>query len=561
EDLNLENRFPSANTCKTCHPDHYREWSVSAHAYAQMSPVFNAFHSALLTLTNGTNGDFCIRCHDPVGMNLGEPEVMTNIDRHPTSREGITCVVCHRLKNHYGKVSGRLAIVEGDIHDTIYGSAGGAELQRVIDEGGVNPDPERAGLDIHATAKRLDQIDKPGFCGLCHDVNLVNGFRLEEAFSEFKTTPAAKNGTSCQDCHMASEPGKVSPYAIGPAAIVNGKPTKPRKRTNHMFAGPDYSVIHPGIFPHNVDAAELATIREWLTFDYEAGWGTDEFERDIPEGYEFPPRWESADDRYDARDILADNFALLEEAKRQRIQVLRAGYELGDVEVSRADSKGIEFKVEFHNATDGHNVPTGFDAERMVWLEVTVRDADGNVVFESGDLDPNGDVRDAHSLYVHNGALPKDKYLFSLQSKFVVRMQRGGEREQVLALNYSPDPLPFLRPSTRSTVLLGRPVGARKHRVTLRPLTSAWPKYKVSGKQLEGSRGPYTATVRLKAGMIPINLVHEISIVGFDYGMSEREVADGVVAGHLVLYEREVELTPGRKVASATEETRYVDAR
>ena len=48
EALFLENRFPSATTCKTCHPDHYREWSVSAHAYAQMSPVFNAFHGALL---------------------------------------------------------------------------------------------------------------------------------------------------------------------------------------------------------------------------------------------------------------------------------------------------------------------------------------------------------------------------------------------------------------------------------------------------------------------------------------------------------------------------------
>jgi hypothetical protein len=88
-----------------------------------------------------------------------------------------------------------------------------------------------------------------------------------------------------------------------------------------------------------------------------------------------------------------------------------------------------------------------------------------------------------------------------------------------------------------------------------------WPEYEVSRKQLEGSRGPYTATVRLKAGMIPINLVHEIGIVGFDYGMSPRDVADGVLAGHLVLWEREVELTPGLKVASATEESHYVDAR
>ena len=70
EVLFSENRFPSATLCADCHPDHYREWSVSAHAYAQMSPVFNAMHGTVLKLTNGTNGDFCIRCHTPVGMNL-----------------------------------------------------------------------------------------------------------------------------------------------------------------------------------------------------------------------------------------------------------------------------------------------------------------------------------------------------------------------------------------------------------------------------------------------------------------------------------------------------------
>ena len=117
EQVFLEDRFPSAVACATCHPDHYREWSVSPHAYAQMSPIFNAFHGTVLKITNGTNGDFCIRCHTPVGMNLGEPEFMSNMDRHPTSREGVTCIVCHRLDSAYGKLSGRLAIVEGDIFD------------------------------------------------------------------------------------------------------------------------------------------------------------------------------------------------------------------------------------------------------------------------------------------------------------------------------------------------------------------------------------------------------------------------------------------------------------
>lgn len=543
-----ETRFPSANSCASCHPAQYREWSVSSHSYAQISPVFNAFAGKLLKLTNGTNGDFCIRCHTPVGMNLGEPEFMSTMDRHPTSREGITCIACHRLSQSYSKVSGRLAIAEGDIYKTIYGPGGNEELKRVIAGNGfsVNADPTKSGRAIHADAEVLEQISTSAFCGTCHDVNLVNGFRLEEAFSDFKAGPAAKRGVSCQDCHMGVEPGKPSGYATGPAAVVGGVATKPRKRTNHMFAGPDYSVVHPGIFPHNARAATMATNREWLTFDVASGWGTKEFEDKVPANFPFPARWRTADDRYDARKILDENKALLAEIEVARLAVLRAGYVLGDVKVNRVGTNGIDFKVEFRNGTDGHNVPTGFDAERLVFLEVTVTDAAGKVVFRSGDRDPNGDVRDLHSRYVHNGELPQDKFLFSLQSHFITRMVRGGEREQILAINYSPSPSPFLRPSTSATVLLARPTAARKHRLTLLPLASAWAPYSISEKELQNSTGPYTAKIRLISQMVPVNLLHDIKDVGFDYFMSPMSIAKAVVEGASVLYERDVELKPTR---------------
>ncbi len=543
--LFAEDRFPSATTCAPCHADVYREWSVSAHAYAQMSPVFNAMQATILQRTNGTNGDFCIRCHTPVGMNLEEPEFLSNLDRHPTSREGITCIVCHRLDQPYGKLSGRLPIVEGGLYDPVFGPSGNAELQRAIESGEFNlqTDPERAGRGVHAEAREFTQLSTPGLCGSCHDVNLVDGFRLEEAFSEYKHTAAAADGVTCQDCHMGLEPGVPSGYAMGPAARVGDRETRPRKRTNHMFAGPDYSIVHPGIFPHNTEAQELASLREWLAFDYEAEWGTDAFEDGVTDDFEFPPRWAEPDDRYDAADIIRDNLELLDEIDAQRLQVLQAGYLLGEVVVDRADAGGISFKVEVRNGTNGHSVPTGFDAERVVWLEVTVTDGTGRVVLESGDLDPNGDVRDSHSVYVHNGAVPADEHLFSLQSRFLVRMVRGGEREQVLTIPYSPDPLPFLRPSTSSTVLTGRPVGARKHRQTINPLGRKWASYQVGRDDLVGTTGPYYATIRIKAGMVPVNLIHEIEDVGFDFGMTAREVAEAVVAGHIVVRERAVDLS------------------
>ncbi|MAG57418.1 MAG: cytochrome C [Planctomycetes bacterium] len=543
-ELFLKDRFPSAQSCRTCHPEHYRQWSVSPHAYAQLSPVFNAMHGKILKLMNGTTGDFCIRCHTPVGMTIGEPLFTSNLNRHPTSREGVTCIACHRVNTAHGKDNGRRAIVQAPLVQPIYGPTGGSEVKRVMEspEYRVTAEPGTPGRKIHGDVEKFWQLVEPAFCGACHDVTLPNGFRLEEAFSEYKTSPAAKRGESCQDCHMGKELGKASGFHTGPAAIVGDKPTRTRKLTNHMFMGPDYSIVHPGIFPHNPDAQALATMAEWLLFDHKAGWGTDAFEDEVADDHPFPKPWDSADDRYDAREILDAQFALLKEASDKRYELLRNGYQIESVSADKTSRDGIGFSVVVKNATDGHNVPTGFTAERLVWLEVTVTDPAGNVVMRSGDLDPNGDVRDAHSVYVHNGDLPKDAQLFSLQSKFITRQIRGGEREQVLAVNQSLDPLPFLRPEAFSSVLTGRPSDARIHKLSIPPLGTRTARYTVHPKKVAGP-GDYRASIRLKAAMVPVNLVHEIHDVGFDYGMSARQVAAAIVEGHLTLGERELTLT------------------
>ncbi|MCZ6705198.1 MAG: hypothetical protein O6942_04795, partial [Bacteroidetes bacterium] len=71
---------------------------------------------------------------------------------------------------------------------------------------------------------------------------------------------------------------------------------------------------------------------------------------------------------------------------------------------------------------------------------------------------------------------------------------------------------------------------------------SRWAKYEVERSALSESRGPYKATVKLIAQMLPVNLVAEIQGVGFDYFMSSRQVADRIVQGAQVLWEREFEI-------------------
>ena len=202
-------RFPSAMQCGKCHPTQFRQWSVSQHSYAQLSPIFNAMQGQIDKGTNGTNGDFCIRCHTQVGMILGEKEFMSNIDRSPVSREGVTCVVCHRLTEPLGKISGRFPLDEGGLTQPVYGPTGkNTELKKAIAAQELSTHPEKAGKKVHGELRPFFRITTSAFCGSCHDVTLFNGFRLEEAFSEYKHSPAVTRGVKCQDCHMGKEPGR-----------------------------------------------------------------------------------------------------------------------------------------------------------------------------------------------------------------------------------------------------------------------------------------------------------------------------------------------------------------
>jgi hypothetical protein len=61
----------------------------------------------------------------------------------------------------------------------------------------------------------------------------------------------------------------------------------------------------------------------------------------------------------------------------------------------------------------------------------------------------------------------------------------------------------------------------------------------VDGDLLSG-HPPYKADIQLIGGMVPVNLVNFIKVVGFDYGMSLRDVAEGVLAGHQILWHKEL---------------------
>lgn len=338
----LDGQIQSAELCASCHPRQYDEWRQSMHAYAALSPVFDAMTAKAYRDSTGDVGTFCTGCHTPQGALAGEPGSSTAATRSELSREGINCDGCHTAIGHGEQVGN--ALIERDL----------SSVRRGPYEGGD--------YGIHQ-GEYSDFVTSPELCGSCHDVFTFPGVRIEEAFTEYSASPAAEEGVRCQDCHMGPVPGQVSERPWGPSAIVNGVPMGDREQASHRFIGVDYSLLDSFPYPDDPEAGGAARAE------------------------------------------------YLEQVQSLVGSALEIAQVSGEVEES-----SLLVDVVVQSRVAGHGIPTGFTSERQVWVDITVTDADGQVILRSGDLDDYGDLRDAHSWEVQAGSVEEDDQLVNYQS-------------------------------------------------------------------------------------------------------------------------------------------------
>ncbi len=510
--LYSKEQFPSATQCATCHATIYNEWRTSNHAYASISPVFHKFEQKLNELTSGTVANFCGRCHATVGTTLGEVREGAIWDKSPVGREGITCITCHRTNLEFGKVNGERHINPGDITEPVYGPTDAKGLTEVLkdkDYYKVTDTKSGLGMSIHRQAVKFETLTKAEFCMSCHQVQVHPDIKLEVVWDQYRASPAISKGITCQDCHMGKVPGRAEGYATGPAAVVNGKPINSgRMRTNHSFYGPGYPIAHPGIFPHNPKAAQF-DVKEWLTFDYRAGWGTRKFEDEVAHSKgksKFPKEWDSIDDRQTARAIVDENLALLEKKKDLRRQVMENGSKITGPFFDDKPGKGkrLSFHYLVANTNNGHNLPSGsLGAQPEIWMNVALIDPSGKNVWESGYLDKAGDMADLHSEEVQQGRLAHDNQLFNLQTKFLTTNVKGTDREMFLPVNFDLDQLPFIRPAAAPNSVLNHPAFVRMEARSIPPEGDRKANYSIPGELLK-KPGKYKLAVRMRSRAEPI---------------------------------------------------------
>src|SRR5215471_15078542 len=84
-------------SCTSCHPAHYAEWSGSMHAYASDDPVFVAMNARFQRdiATSGADPSFCVKCHAPQALATGATTDGTNLATVDAKLHGVTCFTCH----------------------------------------------------------------------------------------------------------------------------------------------------------------------------------------------------------------------------------------------------------------------------------------------------------------------------------------------------------------------------------------------------------------------------------------------------------------------------------
>lgn len=161
--------------CGACHPKQYADWQTSLHAGA-FSPGFSGqLIEGELAAPNQVRQ--CQTCHTPLGEQQPfGPDLAAEPAFDPALRKhGIVCAGCH-VRSHQR-----------------FGPPRRPELPKLAEE------------LPHAGFEARTEYTESRFCAPCHqffDDPGINGKPIENTFAEWRASPQAAEGRSCQSCHM-----------------------------------------------------------------------------------------------------------------------------------------------------------------------------------------------------------------------------------------------------------------------------------------------------------------------------------------------------------------------
>lgn len=335
-----------AETCRRCHADIVAQWETSAHRFSSFNnPFYRASIERLRDKAGKRPSQFCAGCHDPAIMLAGNME--KEIDPlTPESQAGLTCLACHAIDRVHGlEGNGNYNVADETPSPYLFDSSTEG-WKRFLADQAIKSKPA-----VHKRMMLKPVFRKAEFCLACHKVSLdvpLNGYRYirgQDEYDNWQDSGVSLNAARtfylppkarlCQDCHM--------PLEEAPLGDVAAKDGKVR---SHRFLAVNTALPHI-----RGDFDTIARIEHFLK---DEKMRVDIFALRYPDG-----------------------------------EMVRA---LSSTRPHLVPGEEVVFEVVVRNKGVGHTFPGGTNDSNEAWIDFSVTDEEGRVLFRSGALDQGGHV-------------------------------------------------------------------------------------------------------------------------------------------------------------------------
>ena len=336
--------YPSAEYCGTCHQEAYSQWRQALHSNAFRTPFYRT--SVNLLIRDKTRGiafaRHCDSCHNPIGVLGATLTEDSKVDRAKFDSDGLTCTTCHSvigLDSTNGNSSIKMGVPSVIVDEKGERIPGEVPFDMILRH------PER-----HSAAVMHDFLHKPEFCAACHKANLpapLNDYKFIRAFTAYDEWQQSKfsqrnpltfytaDFTTCQQCHMKRNAISLPDYGAKDGTLVS-----------HRWLAGNTAVP----FYYGFDEQLKKTIEFLSSGNY----------------------------------LNVDIFGIKKASSEKLIAPL------GKVSYDLAPSDTVEVYVVIQNKNIGHSLIPEVRDLYEAWVEFTATDSNGNEVYHSGFLKPDG---------------------------------------------------------------------------------------------------------------------------------------------------------------------------
>ncbi len=341
-------RLAGSTKCGTsgCHSEILDEWLPSAHRYASMDFVFQKVQADLAEQKAPEATRYCAGCHDPIALFSGAKNVGNVTLSAEGADEGVSCLVCHSTVQT--DVRGNADYTIRPPEPYIFEAREG-KLAKLVSDFLIRAYPRE-----HIASYSRPLYKTAESCGACHkqfideELNDVGWVQGQNQYDNWRKSRWHHEGDvektiACRDCHMPLQ--QSDDPAAGDSQDPNRSPDDGKHRSHRFLAANQFVPRH-----HKLEGAEKQCE---LTVKWLRG------EVDVPEIAE---HWTTG-------------------------PVIRLA--LSTPERVRP-GESVRIQTILTNNKTGHDFPTGPLDMIESWVEVTVTDEHGNIVFASARPDERG---------------------------------------------------------------------------------------------------------------------------------------------------------------------------